>query len=123
VASIYKKAGASGAESPYWQARFRGLNGRQAWLSTRQIERRRATVVAGRWEECVELAKRRELRTRAQKIIDGIWKLTKSPATVKNTKRLINNLLAKTTSEKFQGERRIKLDAPPFRPNKLDYDL
>jgi hypothetical protein len=85
MASIYKKAWASGAESPYWQAKLRGLNGRRVWLSTKQTEYRRAKTVASRWEECVELAGRQELRNSTEKIIAGIWKLTKSPATVENT--------------------------------------
>ena len=81
MASIHKKVGASGVESPFWQAKFKGLNGRAIWLTTKQTNHHKAMAVSDRWEECVELASRWELRNRTQKILDEVWKITKTPAT------------------------------------------
>jgi hypothetical protein len=103
MASIHKKTGSSGLESPFWQAKFRGLEGKPVWLSTKQTDYRKAMAVAERWEKAVQLASNWELRNKQKKILDDIWELTKSLATRQMTKRLLNYLLSSTIGEELQG--------------------
>src|ERR1700747_3325977 len=50
MASIHRKAGASGKTSPFWQAKFRGADGRTIWRSTKRTDHRKAIAVARKWE-------------------------------------------------------------------------
>jgi hypothetical protein len=104
VASIHKKTGASGVESPFWQAKFRGLEGRPVWLTTKQKDYRKAMAVAERWEKAAQLASDWELWNKQQKILDDVWELTKSLATKAITKRLLDGLLSDTIGEELKGE-------------------
>jgi len=105
MASIHKKVGASGVESPFWQAKFKGLNGRAMWLTTKQMDYRKALAVAERWKKAVELASRWELtQIRTQKIVADIWELTKTPATVEITKGFLNDLLKHSISQELAGQ-------------------
>ena len=60
-ASIHRKAGPSGKTSPFWQAKFRGADGRTIWRSTKQTDHRKATAVARKWEIAARLAASSEL--------------------------------------------------------------
>ena len=61
MASIHGKAGASGKTSPFWQAKFRGADGRTIWRSTKQTDHRKAIAVARKWEIAARLAASSEL--------------------------------------------------------------
>ena len=61
-------------------------------------------AVAERWEKAVQLASGWELRNKQQKILDDVWELTKSLATQRITKRLLNNLLSNSIGEELKGE-------------------
>ena len=116
MASVYKKTGASGVESPYWQAKFRGLDGRAIWLSTKQRDHRKAMAVSERWEKAVRLASGWELtQNRSQKILDEVAEITKTIATQEITKRLLDDLLKNTIGENLKGENFQRFCAvPPF---------
>jgi integrase len=105
MASIYRKAGASGKTSPYWQAKLKGLDSRQLWLSTRLTNKKTALAVAERWESACRLAERSELtQVSASKILDGISALAKSPETVQTTRQLLAELLQHSCGEDFRGQ-------------------
>ena len=44
MASVTRKTGASGAHSPYWQAKFKGPDGRTTWLSTKLADKKKALM-------------------------------------------------------------------------------
>jgi integrase len=110
MASIHRKTGASGAQSPFWIAKFRGLeDGQVKWLSTKQEDARKARAVAGKFEEAVQLAKRWELtQTRTQKFIADMAELTKDSwsgaKTVEITRTFLSDLLAETIGEELAGQ-------------------
>jgi integrase len=116
MASIHRKTGASGEQSPFWQAKFRGLDGKVIWLTTKQEDSRKAHAVAGKWEEAVQLAEKWELtQIKTQKILADIAELTKTTwsgaQTVAITAKFLNGLLAKTIGEELAGQNFAKFCA------------
>src|ERR1700730_11919642 len=94
MASVYRKAGASGSTSPFWQARLKGVTGERLWLSTKQTNQKKALAVAERWEQAVRKAERQELNTvNATQILEAIEELTKTPGTIEATRTLFDALL------------------------------
>ncbi|HEY0792898.1 MAG TPA: hypothetical protein VGD78_17670, partial [Chthoniobacterales bacterium] len=85
MASIHRKAGASGKVSPYWQAKFRGPDGRVLWKTTKQSDSRKAAEVARVWEKAARLANRTELTQ-----VAGI--------------QLLDALIEATSGERFQNQ-------------------
>ena len=73
MASINRKAGASGAISPFWMAKFRGADGRPVMRSTKQTDRKCAQAVAEAWELAAEKARHGELTQAA--ILKGMGDL------------------------------------------------
>jgi integrase len=104
MASVYRKAGASGATSPFWQARLKGVTGERLWLSTKQTNQKKALAVAERWEQAVRKAKRQELNTvSATQILEAIEELTNTPATIEATRTLFDALLRDSIGEDLKG--------------------
>lgn len=64
MASVHQKFGASGKQSPYYMAKFRGADGRPVMRSTKQRKRSEAQAVADEWERAARKARQGEL-TRA----------------------------------------------------------
>jgi hypothetical protein len=77
MASIHRKAGASGKTSPYWQAKFRGADGVTLWRSTKQTDHRKAIEVAKKWEKAARMAGSSELTQAASiKLLDELMETT-----------------------------------------------
>jgi integrase len=77
MASIHKKAGASGRVSPYWQAKFRGVDGRTIWRSTKQTDHKKAIEVARKWEKAARTAASSELTQAASiRLLDELMQIT-----------------------------------------------
>jgi integrase len=77
MASIHKKAGESGKVSPYWQAKFRGIDGRSIWRSTKQTDHRKAIEVARTWEKAARAAASSELTQAASiRLLDELMQTT-----------------------------------------------
>jgi integrase len=100
MASVYRKKGASGKQSPYWQAKIRGLKGRQLWLSTKVQQKKAALQVAELLEKACRAAEDNTLsQTSARQIVDRIGEITKSAAALKVARDLIDDLLKETVGE------------------------
>ena len=105
MASVYRKAGATGKISPFWQARLKGIAGERIWISTKQSKEKTALAVAERWERAVRLAERQELNTvKATQIQKTIEELTKTPETIELTRKLFNALLRDSIQEELKGQ-------------------
>jgi integrase len=105
MASIYRKTGASGATSPFWQARLKGIAGERLWISTKQSNQKKAFAVALRWEEAARLAEKQELNTvKATQILEAIETLTKTPGTIEATRALFDALLRDSIQEDLKGQ-------------------
>jgi integrase len=105
MASVYKKAGANGRLSPNWQAKFRGVDGEQVWLSTKLEDKRKAKAVAELWEEACRLAEAHELtQDEARKVTEKVEKITRSPRTLAATSGLVDELLKHSIDEDFKGQ-------------------
>jgi integrase len=109
MASIHRKRGASGAQSPYWIAKFRGPDRKVVWLTTKMEDSRKAQAVADSWERAARLAERWELtQGRTQKILADITELTKEvwsgSQAVAVTEKFLNGLLAGTIGETLAGQ-------------------
>jgi hypothetical protein len=77
MASIHKKAGASGRVSPYWQAKFRGVDGQTIWRSTKQTDHKKAIEVARKWEKAARAAASSELTQAASiRLLDEFMQIT-----------------------------------------------
>jgi integrase len=77
MASIHRKAGASGKTSPFWQAKFRSADGRTIWRSTKQTDHRKAIAVARKWEIAARLAASSELTQAASiRLLDELMETT-----------------------------------------------
>ena len=77
MASIHRKAGASGKTSPFWQAKFRSADGRIIWRSTKQTDHRTAIAVARKWEKAARLAASSELTQAASiRLLDELMETT-----------------------------------------------
>jgi integrase len=105
MASIYRKTGASGATSPFWQARLKGIAGERLWISTKQTNQKKALAIALRWEEAAALAEKQELNTvKATQILEAIERLTKTPGTIEATRALFDALLRDSIQEDLKGQ-------------------
>jgi integrase len=105
LSSITKKIGASGKLSPYWRAKFRGIDGRPVWLTTKCRDSRKALAIAQRWEKAARLAESWELnQSRAQKILDEVTELCRMPATLAITKTLLDQLLRDSIGGSLAGQ-------------------
>src|SRR5271165_1749088 len=105
MSSVYRKAGANGKLSPNWQAKFRGVEGEQARLSTKLEHKRKAKLVAELWEGACRLAEERELtQDEARKVVERVEKITRSPRTAKATSGLLAELLKYSVEEDFAGQ-------------------
>src|SRR6476659_8725943 len=61
MASVHRKRGASGKQSPYWMAKFRADDGRVVMRSTKQPKRFAAQLIADEWERAAKKARAGEL--------------------------------------------------------------
>ena len=105
MASVYRKAGATGKTSPFWQARLKGIAGERIWLSTKQTNQKKALAISERWEQAVRLAEKQELNTvKAAQIQKTIEELTKTPETIELTRKLFNALLRDSIQEELKGQ-------------------
>jgi hypothetical protein len=105
MASITRKIGSSGKLSPYWRAKFRGIDGRTVWLTTKCRDSRKALAIAGRWEKAARLAADWELnQSKAQKILDEVTELVRTPATLAITKELLDGLLRDSIGGSLAGQ-------------------
>ena len=105
MASITRKVGSSGKFSPYWRAKFRGIDGRTVWLTTKCRDWRKALAIAQRWEKAARLAESWELnQARAQKILDEVTELVRTPATLAITKELLDELLRDSIGGNLSGQ-------------------
>jgi integrase len=104
MASLCKKRGASGAESPYWQAVL-SFNQRKVWVSTKCRNRGEARKVSDRWSRACELAQEWRLnQPQCDRLLAEIGGITKCPATLDNSRELFRRLMAETTGETYAGE-------------------
>jgi hypothetical protein len=70
VASVHRKSGASGKESPYWNAKFKGQDGTVWTLTTKLREKKPARSLARTWEMAAEVARNGHLtHAKAQKFL------------------------------------------------------
>ena len=105
MASVTRKSGNSGKLSPYWQAKFKGLDGRPEWRSTKLENEKKALAIAERWERAVKLAAAWELnQERCKQILDQVNEISKSPATLNSTRELLEELLQHSIGETFKGQ-------------------
>src|SRR5215813_1320348 len=105
MASLCKKTGASGKESPYWQAILSFSHSRKkVWVSTKQYDRRTAKAVSDRWTDACWYAARRELGKHRERLLNEIEVLTKCPATLDASRELFSRLVKETTGEEIHGE-------------------
>jgi integrase len=105
MASVTRKFGASGIRSPFWQAKFKGLDNRTVWLSTKLENEKKALAVAERWERAAFLATRWELtQERSTQILDQISETAKNPATIQITRNLLASLLIHSIGENLKGQ-------------------
>lgn len=105
MASVTRKSGNSGKLSPYWQAKFKGLDGRVVWRSTKLENEKKALAIAERWERAVRLAAVWELnQDRCKQILDQVNEISKSPVTLVSTKELLGELLQHSIGENFKGQ-------------------
>jgi hypothetical protein len=102
MASIHRKAGASGKTSPFWQAKFRGADGRTIWRSTKQTDHRKAIAVARKWEKAARLAASSELTQAASiRLLDELMETTIG-------ERLNVRSVESYFAEWFKGKRRLE---------------
>jgi len=125
MASVHRKRGASGKQSPYWMAKFRADDGRVVMRSTKQPKRSAAQLIADEWERAAKKARAGELtqavilRTMGELLERGLgesldvqstkdfftqWRQTprRKSATIARYRPVLNGFLA------FIGERRAK---------------
>src|SRR5947209_1100093 len=57
MASVYRKAGASGKMSLYWQSKFSGPDGRAVSKTTKLTDRKAALALAREWEKAAAAAR------------------------------------------------------------------
>ena len=105
MASVTRKIGSSGKLSPYWQAKFKSLDGQAVWRSTKLENEKKALAIAERWERAAKLAAAWELnQERCKQILDQVNEISKSPATLKSTRELLGELLQHSIGENFKGQ-------------------
>lgn len=104
MASLCKKRGASGAESPYWQAVL-SFNHRKLWVSTKCRDRREARRVSNHWSDACTLAQEYRLnQSKCDRLLTEIGRVTKCPATLDNSRELFKRLMLESTGELYAGE-------------------
>lgn len=70
MASVHRKRGASGAISPYWNAKLKGPDGSVWTLTTKLREKKLARALAREWETAAEVARNGRLtHEKAQKLL------------------------------------------------------
>jgi integrase len=107
MAHITKKRGASGAQSPYWQAIVSfNHDGKkeQLWRSTKCVDYAQAKGVSDRWTQAAWYAGRCELMNHRQRLLDEIKIITKCPATLEVSRELLNYMIKETSGQEVQAE-------------------
>jgi len=78
VASVHRKSGASGKESPYWNAKFKGPHGTVWTLTTELREKKPARSLARAWERTAETGYNGHLtHAKAQKFLAECAEITR----------------------------------------------
>ena len=93
MASLHKDAH---GRSPYFYAAFRLPNGKRAFKSTKETDRKKAERIANKWEDAAGLASKGELTEEAsRKVLDEIRKIVgDSPLPVITVRQFFENWLA-----------------------------
>jgi integrase len=73
MASVYRKAGASGKLSPYWQAKFSGPDGKPVSKTTELTDRKAALALAREWEKAAASARQGMLSQAASMQLLDKW--------------------------------------------------
>lgn len=103
VASLCKKRGSSGLESPYWIA-IVTFQKRKIWLSTKCRSRIEAKKVSNLWSDAAELAQERRLdQIKINRLKNEIGRITPCPMTLENSTKLFKMLLLESVGESYQG--------------------
>ena len=78
MASVHRKSGASGKESPYWNAKFKGPHGTVWTLTTELREKKPARSLARAWERTAETGYNGHLtHAKAQKFLAECAEITR----------------------------------------------
>jgi hypothetical protein len=78
VASVHRKTGASGKESPYWNAKLKSPDDTVWTLTTKLREKRLARALARTWEMAAEVARNGHLtHAKAQKFLAECAEITR----------------------------------------------
>src|SRR6516165_10361362 len=99
MASLCKKRGASGAQSPYWQAVL-SFNQHKIWLSTKCRDWREARAVSDQWTlACKKAQECRLNQPESDRLLSEIRHITRCPATLEASQKLFARLMVETTGE------------------------
>lgn len=108
------------AHSKYWQAKMRGPNGKQLWLTTKLTKEDDALTVAKHWEAaCLEAENKQFNQKKGDDLVQRIFLLTKCTATKKVTAKLVKILIEASTDEdslsfqQFCCDKWLKRRQPP----------
>ena len=97
MASVHIKTGASGAASPYWNAKLKGPDGTGWTLTTKLREKKPATRLAGVWETASEVARNGHLtHEKAQKFLAECEEITRGEG-FKKSQEFLEDCLRQST--------------------------
>jgi integrase len=101
MASLVKKVGGTGKETPYWIAVI-SFQHRKVWKSTRLEQRRLAREVSDIWSSAAKRAQRCELSPlMAAKMEDMVRGLTPNPEVHEATRHLFRYFMKESTGEEY----------------------
>lgn len=97
MASVHIKTGASGKDSPYWNAKLKGPDGTGWTLTTKLREKKLATRLAGVWETAAEVARNGHLtHAKAQKSLAECEDITRGDG-LKKSQEFLDECLRQST--------------------------
>jgi integrase len=97
MASVHRKRGASGALSPYWNAKLKGPDGTVWTLTTKLQEKKLARALSGVWETASEVARNGHLtHEKAQKSLAECADITRGDG-LKKSQEFLDECLRHST--------------------------